>query len=143
MTETKQKLAEYAAMKNKISRLSTQIEELEEMSKSIKTATDFSRIRVRSSAKKEAAFEETVAKIDELIRKRTEYMSTLIDMTEDIEKIIRQLKKNPVLEDVLWYRYVKAMHIKDIAEEMHYSEQYIYELLQKALQKLEEIETSE
>lgn len=142
MTEAKTILLEYQKMKKTIERMNDQIAELEEMSTCIKTATDFSKIRVRSSSKKEAAFEETVAKIDELIRKRTEYVSKLIDMTDDIEKIIRGLRK-PALQEVIWCRYVKAMHIKDIAQKMNYSEQYVYELLQKAHRKLEEDITSE
>lgn len=125
-------------VRNKSYLISAKYAELEELraKRSMISANDYSKDRVKTSAPYEGGFENLSLKLLEAGRRLDQQIDEYIDLREKIKAEILSL--NEPYAAVLYYRYILFTNLEDIADTMHYSYEYTRHLHGWALQKFAE-----
>lgn len=94
--------------------------------------TDYSKERVQTSPTGDASF---ISRIHSIIEMETEIDAEIDRYIDTKHKIINQIQglKDTRHIEILFKRYVEFKSIEAIADEMHYTDQYVKEMLGHAL----------
>lgn len=122
-------LSEVRDAKRHIDAMSAEVDELREMAGGLK-GIDYSRDIVSASPSADAV-PDAVARIIEVVEQRAGYIREYALMVEQCARALDGL--GGVEADILRYRYVCDWRWEQIAARTHYSEQWLYELHNRAL----------
>ena len=109
--------------------MNAEVDELREMASGLR-GIDYSKDIVATSPSADA-IPDAVARILEIIEQRAEYIRDYACMVEQCVQALDKL--GGVESDILRYRYVCDWRWEQIAARTHYSEQWLYELHNRAL----------
>ena len=115
--------------KRHIDAMNAEVDELREMAGGLR-GIDYSKDIVATSPSADA-IPDAVARILEIIEQRAEYIRDYACMVEQCVQALDKL--GGVESDILRYRYVCDWRWEQIAARTHYSEQWLYELHNRAL----------
>ena len=122
-------LSEVRDAKRHIDAMNAEVDELREMAGGLR-GIDYSKDLVKSSPSADA-MPDAVARILEIIEQRAGYIRDYAEMVEQCVQALDRL--GGVEADILRYRYVCDWRWEQIAARTHYSEQWLYELHNRAL----------
>ena len=122
-------LSEVRDAKRHIEAMTAEVDELRDMAAGLH-GIDYSKPYVKSSPSADA-IPDAVARILELIEQRAGFICEYARMVEQCVAALDEL--GGVESDILRYRYVCDFRWEQIAARTHYSEQWLYELHNRAL----------
>ena len=122
-------LREMRDVKRKIEAMEAEADELRETAGGLK-ARDYSKEYVSESPSVNA-IPDAVAAIIDLVERNAEYIREYVDMLGECDEALREM--GGVDAEVLRYRYLCDWPWERISSRMHYSEQWLYELHNRAL----------
>lgn len=130
----KTELIEYKKLKQKIRLLEDELREIQEL----EITVDNTKPKVQSSPKSVDVIGNVVAKIDESKKKLCDAIQQAIEKRTLIENKIDKID-DLLYREILVRRYIACESWLDIAERMHQSERWCYELHARALREIEKI----
>lgn len=91
--------------------------------------------KVRGSKESAAPYEDKIAAVVELEKKLAADIKRMTLQMDKVQEIIEQVPRDKE-RLVLQLRYIECMKFEDIAKEMNYSVDYIYELHRQAMRNI-------
>ena len=130
---TKEYLRQIRIIDRRIDRKTDEVNRLKEVAVNI--GMDMTKERVQTSGTKDRVGNSATAIVD-AEKEALRYIGEYLDLRTKIISQINSLKK-PSHSDILYLRYVKGLHYKEIAEDLSYSEMHVYRTHSDALAAFE------
>lgn len=134
--EISKKLKRYYYLKVQIRRMEQEIAELRELAESVR-GVRYEEKPGSSNRSYEAPFERLVFKIHAKEQKRLKALAQLYEQTDEVEALISGVEDERD-KTILMFRYFDAKKFEEIAEELNYSVDRIYQLHREAIRRLED-----